>query len=152
MTRHPLLPLIAVLTALALAACSSEPVAPDGGTEQGSVAQPPAPSSSSEAATQAAIPAAMLGTWDNVEGTCDPASDLLLTIEPDRLLFYESLGTVQSVTLSGGDVTLQLAMMGEGEEWQETATYRLLDGGAILESEFPAPGGTGALRRKRCDD
>ena len=93
----------------------------------------------------------MIGVWDYIEGTCDPASDLRLEIAPDHLTFYESYGTVQSVTRDGDDVTFALTMEGEGETWEESLTYRLAENGTILESDTRAPVGDGPLLRKRCE-
>ncbi|MEL1251301.1 hypothetical protein [Aurantiacibacter gilvus] len=155
MTKHPQIALLAVAAALSLSACSSEPeaTAPDAPvpSEASEVAATAGTGQAPEGTDSEGIPAAMLGVWDYVEGTCDPASDLRLEIAPDHLTFYESYGTVQSVTRDGDDVTFALAMEGEGETWQESLTYRLVEGGTILESDMPAPVGEGQLRRKRCE-
>lgn len=143
MTKFPIIALLAAATALSLAACSpgSEEPAPD----------VPADDPATDIAASESIPAAMLGTWDYVAGTCDPASDLRLEIAPGQLVFYEAVGEVLSVSHAGDDVTFALAMEGEGETWEESLTYRLVEGGEVLESDMPAPTGDGFLRRKRCE-
>ena len=99
----------------------------------------------------AAIPAAFRGSWDFAEGRCDPASDLYLKIEPTRVTFYESSGRASDITVTGnGGVSMDLAMRGEGETWEETANFRLsADGDRLISGGQQGPGG-GEMIRKRC--
>lgn len=149
MTKLTKIAMLAAASALSLSACSSEteePTSDAPATGETSVA-----AAEPEAADADGIPAGMLGVWDYIEGTCDPASDLRLEIAPDHLLFYEAYGEIQAVTRDGDAVTLALAMEGEGETWEESLTYRLADNGEILESDTRAPVGDGPLLRKRCE-
>lgn len=149
MTKTFAISLALAAATMALGACSSEPEtpAPEAG-ETAAEAPVDAPVTTPDAD---GIPADMLGVWDYVAGTCDPASDMRLEIAADHLTFYESYGTIQSVTRDGDDVTIALAMEGEGETWEESTTYRLVEGGTLLESSLPDPMGDGLMRRKRCE-
>ncbi|MBI1402260.1 MAG: hypothetical protein GC147_03485 [Porphyrobacter sp.] len=114
---------------LALAACGSPepapdapddtpiPVEPDGGIGDG--AGPPA-------ALAGTIPARFQGVWDAEGGDCSPASETRLEVGPDRLEYYESLGTVTGVEPSeGADALVTLAMEGEGQSWTDTVRLQL---------------------------
>lgn len=152
MTKLPKIALLAAAAALTLSACSSETEdAAPAETATGDAVETPAAEPAEDVAANEGIPADMLGVWDYVEGTCDPASDLRLEIAADHLTFYESYGEVQAVTRDGENVTISLAMEGEGETWDEDLTYRLTEGGTILESDLRAPVGDGPLLRKRCE-
>ena len=139
------------LAALALlAACSDDSATPTAETSATpATAEQPSPAATPEA--RDTIPAAYLGTWDYVDGTCDPMSDLLLEISPEQMIFYESMGEVRSVTQAADAIIVDLAMTGEGESWDNTQTFRLTDGGTILESDQPGVGGAEKLRRKKCE-
>jgi hypothetical protein len=73
------------------------------------------------------LPPGFVGRWGMTKADCDPNSLVvkgLLTITPDRLKFWESKGSVQRIVRhSPYDVTLELAMTGEGQSW--TSTTRL---------------------------
>lgn len=131
--KHALLP----LAVLALAACSQGtdeapapeetmmPVEPDGGIGDG--AGPP------QAVPADTIPQAFLGVWDYVEGTCDPASDLRVEIGPRSMQFYESHGEVTQIVVNGPQrIVVDLAMEGEGENWQMSRAFVLSDDGNRL--------------------
>ena len=131
-----------------LAACSGQDGAQDAATGDDAAA----PAAAASTATLNEIPAAFLGYWDYVEGTCANWSDAQLTIEPRRLQFYESSGDVTSVRQPDATtIVLTMAMTGEGDSWTEESTYRLLDGGQVLESSFDGPDAGEPFRRKRCE-
>lgn len=147
------------LTLLALAACSP---AADGNAEdpaletkaaESAVSSPSAPAATSDVTAErmTTIPSAYLGVWDFIDGNCNPDSDLRLKIAPDALTYYESYGEVQSLDVVGDAITVTMSMEGEGETWESRETFRLVDNGTILESNLPAPGGDGNLRRKKCE-
>ena len=143
---------IALPASLALAACSAEPgepaeptpdetmlpVEPDGGIGDGAGPLQVEPDT---------IPAAFLGVWDYVEGTCNPASDLRVEITPRGMQFYESYGEVTRVEVDSPQrIVVSLAMEGEGEKWQMTRRFTLsedettLTPSAVDEEQFePMP-------------
>lgn len=141
---------LAALAALALlGACSSEEPAPQASASQPAAATSATPSASpAPTAELTEIPAAFRGYWDAETGSCANWSDGQLTIEARRVQFYESLGEVTALSQPAPDtLVIDFAMSGEGDTWTEQATYRLLDGGQVLESSF-SDGDT--FRRKRC--
>lgn len=144
----------AALGALALlAACSGEEPAPQAtASEPTSVASAAPTASATPGAALTTIPAAFQGYWDAVDGQCATWSDAQLTIKPDSLIFYESMGEVTAVRQPDAEtIVVSMAMSGEGDSWTEETTYRLLDGGTVLESDFTTDDGGEPFRRKRCD-
>lgn len=140
----------ALATLALLAACTSEEPAPETPDSEPSATTAASPTQSApSAAALTEIPAAFRGYWDAETGQCANWSDAQLTIEARRVQFYESLGEVTSLSQPAPDVlVIDFAMSGEGDTWTEQATYRLLEGGQVLESTF---GDGEAFRRKRCD-
>ncbi|MGB3710539.1 MAG: hypothetical protein WA985_02505 [Erythrobacter sp.] len=97
------------------------------------------------------IPRRFHGVWDYAQGTCDPASDLRVEIEDDRITFYESLGEVDEVTVrSASEVAVELDMEGEGESWENTLLLTLSDDGETLTPRN-ADGSDNPMPRTRCD-
>ena len=119
------------------------PVEPDGGIGDGA---PPLPE------LIGTIPPRFRGVWDNVEGSCAPASDLRLEVGEGSITFYESAGQLTGIEDSGAaSVIVMLAMEGEGETWEERRELVLEDGGARLLVLDPADASAGRdLPRKRC--
>ena len=122
-------------TALALAACGGVPqqeaAAPEPApaTTAGSILKEPASGSTAGSA----IPAQFIGAWDAETGTCDPASDLRLDINPQAIGFYESQGTlIRLAEAIDGSTVMELAMEGEGEQWQMARMFTLSDNGQTL--------------------
>lgn len=144
------------LAVLALAACSQEPgdapaaeetimpVEPDGGIGDG--AGPPGTGLADT------IPAAFLGVWDYVEGTCDPASDLRVEIAPTSMQFYESYGAVTRVEVaSPQSIIVGLAMEGEGETWQMERMFTLSDDGETLTPTSPGEDQFEPMPLEKCE-
>lgn len=143
--------LIALAPLALLAACSGEEPAPEATTSEPAPQASATPSATPAVteATLAEVPAAFLGYWDNVDGQCAIWSNAQLTIEPRRLTFYESTGDVTAVRQPDpATIVVSMAMSGEGDTWTEESTYRLVDGGKVLESSFDHGN---PFRRKRCD-
>ena len=70
-----------------------------------------------------------------------------LTVEPDQLIFHESVGVVQSVNQQAdGRLQVQAAFTGEGESWTRTLSFRPSADGARLTI---VTDGT-AVTRKSC--
>lgn len=148
---HPALPL-----ALLLAACSGAndeaaqpdpsetamPVEPDGGIGDGAGPPPVAADT---------IPAAFLGVWDYIEGTCNPASDLRIEIKPESMHFYESIGEVTGVEVESADrIVVSLAMEGEGEKWEMSRAFTLSQGGERLTPTAVGDDAFEPMPLKRC--
>jgi hypothetical protein len=134
-----------------LVGCSSEETTTEGAAHD-VAAQPGDSPAVTPPATLVEIPAAFLGYWDYTEGQCAVWSDAQLTIEPRRLQFYESTGQVTAVRQPDATtIIVSMAMSGEGDTWAEEATYRLLNGGQVLESSFDGPDAGEPFRRKRCE-
>ena len=128
-----LLPIVAVLTACSSESEQAEPDAPPP-TAVASNEVDPAPILTPVEVT--AIPARFLGVWDSVEGNCTATSDLRMDVRPREIEFYESLGTVEKVTVESPQAALiTLDMAGEGETWQVTNRFVLIEGGARLVAE-----------------
>lgn len=72
------------------------------------------------------IPALLRGRWGLTAADCDPGrSDAkgLMRVGPDRVRFYESSGTVQSVETSNPNTaTIDFAFTGEGMNWERRIT------------------------------
>lgn len=137
-----------------LAACSAEEPAPEATASEpaAQVSASPSATPAPTGATLTEVPAAFRGYWDYVDGQCAVWSDAQLTVEAKRLTFYESTGEVTAARQPDADtVVLTMTMSGEGDTWTEETTYRLLDGGTILESNFTQAEGGEPFRRKRCD-
>lgn len=109
------------------------PVEPDGGIGNGAGPIPtaaetvePAPSPTPDIEQPQPIPADYHGVWDHVDGSCAPESDLRMEISADKIVFYESVGTVTSlISEPNGDRIVTLAMSGEGETWTETLRLQM---------------------------
>ncbi|EGF90403.1 hypothetical protein ABI_34240 [Asticcacaulis biprosthecium C19] len=127
---------------LGLAACT--PGVETVSTASSDVAsQAPAASVMTPVATGDGIPDAFTGRWDASTAACASTSDMKLVIKPKELEFYESSGSVQSVTMaSPTDITAVAAMSGEGEQWQRTLRMELGDSGKTLTID----GGVGGVR------
>lgn len=100
----------------------------------------------------AVLPEAFVGRWDADAAACSTpgASDLGLTITPDRLRFHESVASPGDVErLDADTVRASFEFEGEGERWQATHTLRLQDAGNTLTLE--GPDGPGVVR-VRCTD
>lgn len=126
------------LAALALAACSSsdEP-SETASPESEAPAAMPEPSASSEPASLSdAIPAAIQGRWGLVPADCTSTrgdAKGLLVIGPEKLTFYESVGTLGTVK-EGGDKRLlaSFAYTGEGMSWTREEELVVNEGGKEL--------------------
>lgn len=122
------------------------PVEPDGGIGDGA-----GPPGMMPGQASSIIPARYHGVWDNREGTCARNSDLRIEVSGEEVLFYESVGSAMSA-LEEDDIThVDLAMEGEGEEWTQTLSFKLVDGGdglVLVDPELPE--GYTEITLKRC--
>lgn len=157
--RLPLLVSIALL-----GACNaSEPdtVAPD--EELASEATAPAPVPTAPAATQPPpaavtanqIPPSLQGRWGLVAADCEPGradAKGLLVISPTRLEFYESVGTLATIT-EGTDSRIRgsFGFTGEGMEWQRDVTLDVQDGGkTLIRREYGEDAAPGPFKYMKC--
>jgi hypothetical protein len=143
---------LAPLTLLCLAACSQPEEEPDAPAQPATVAPTSAAAPVEPVAQPAAptIPSAYRGAWDWTGRTCDLTSDLRMEISPQEIIFYESAGTVKAVREEAGQLLIDLAMQGEGMEWEQTTVLRLVESGTLLETQHEDPTGEGLMRLKRC--
>ena len=136
---------LALPAVLALAAC-------DGGTQSAGVSTEEAEaagnivgnSSSSKPSSRATadapaptqIPAAMRGRWGLVAADCEPGRDDakgLLTVTADKLEFYESVGTLDSIIESAPTrIRASFDFEGEGQTWERDGMLEIQDGGDTL--------------------
>lgn len=140
---------VSFVATLMLAACSDSEPAPSETTS-------PAPTAATPSSFPSAPPQVMVipdrfhGIWDYVEGSCDPASDMRTEIAERGITFYESHGAVTGLKVQSPEqITVELAMQGEGEKWEMIRTFILSENDTILT---PTGGGdTGApMPLKRC--
>ncbi|MEM6474619.1 MAG: hypothetical protein AAF687_00485 [Pseudomonadota bacterium] len=99
------------------------------------------------------IPARYQGVWDYVEGTCARESDARKEISGKEIIFYESIGTVTSVTPEGDDVVVALDMEGEGETWTQSFRLSLSGTGSderLSTSDGEKPKAVDDYPSKRC--
>ena len=141
------------LTALAvvtLSACSQS--GPDHDVPAIRKTSAPTPPPVPAQAGQPEIPERFRGVWDYVEGNCDPASDLRMTVLPREIEFYESHGRITGVMVGGPDiVTVELAMEGEGETWTMQRRFTLTEGGNRLIPEALGDDQFEPMPLKRCE-
>ena len=119
----------------------------------GSVTAPAADARGRAAAVSSSIPSAMRGRWGMTLADCDgPGGGAkgLLTIEPDRLTFYESSATLVDVTERSDDYLRgAFAFVGEGMEWRRDMML-LREGDVLLRREFGPDAMRGGQRYMRC--
>lgn len=117
--------------------------------------QSPVPLPTASPSPIAAIPADFRGRWGMVPNDCDPKradNKGLLTIAGNRLSFYESRGTADTIRqLEPTRIGFDLPMRGEGMTWSEPTTLTLLDDGKTLVREVTgSPDRAGSFRYSRC--
>lgn len=105
----------------------------------------------SAAPEEGPIPAAFIGVWDYVGGSCDPASDMRLEISQESLVFYESVGQVRSAQTEDDTLRVDLAMSGEGETWRDQMQFTLMDDGTLHMVNAATPDALDEYPRKRCE-
>lgn len=149
---------------LALAACNSQapeqPVtnATETGTTTTAPPTPPSeptvsPTASTPAATE--IPAVMQGRWGLVAADCEAGradAKGLVTIGPQRMAFYESVGTLDTIEEQAeGRLRGRFSFTGEGMAWTRTIGLELQDGGNTLVRTDNSPEAeAGPLRYGKC--
>lgn len=152
------LPLILPAAFLLVVACTAEEAPPPANEAaeaevEGELASAPPPVANvampSNPGTSAAstIPVAFFGEWNAQPSACGSATETRLRIEPARLHFHESSGTVREVKIeSDRAIEVTAAYEGEGESWTSKRRLALsADGGTLTTS-----GDGSSLVRTRC--
>lgn len=151
---------------LALAACSDPSPEPDASatpsmapivSESEAFAPPVAPGASASASSlaEASFPMAMRGRWGMNSADCDPAradNKGLMTVGPDSVKFYESVGEI-GVVADRTESVLRAVFdyEGEGMEWKRDARYELADGGkTLILTEYGDDAPQGPRRYSQC--
>jgi hypothetical protein len=149
---------IAALALLSLAACNDttvpEPMASDAAVPAPAPSTPPPPAPS-EAAEPDTIPAAVQGRWGLGPNDCEPSRDDakgLLTIGPDTLTFYESVGKLGRIEeIDASRIRAKFEFTGEGMTWTRDEVLDAQDGGkTLIRREYGEDAAPGPLRYMRC--
>ena len=126
------------------------PVEPDGDIGNGA-----GPGQAGGEASAEGIPEPLRGRWGLVAADCDATrSDAkgLLTVSPDKLTFYESVGTLGSATeRTPLRLRATFEFTGEGMSWSRDMLLEVQDGGkALVREEFGADAAPKPFRYIRC--
>lgn len=112
----------------------------------------PQPTASASPATLKAFPVAFQGRWGLVPNDCQRGradAKGLMEVAPTTLRFYESRGTVRSLTQPRPDrIEATLAFTGEGMNWTATQALTLIRDGLVLVREERDP--PSSLRYTKC--
>ena len=80
-----------------------------------------------------AIPKQFRGDWAGSRAQCGRASESSLSVDANRVSFYESQGPVEAVKrINDREVEVDLELSGEGEVQRVTLRFRLSDNGRTL--------------------
>lgn len=147
---------LSLLALAALAACDSgvdRAEEPAGPTDQ--VAEPATPAPTTVPSELDAIPAAFQGRWGLVAADCEPGrSDAkgLLTITPEKLEFYESVGTLDEIQEAAPErIRASFDFTGEGMTWRRDETLAVEDGGrTLIRRESGDDAAPGPFRYGKC--
>jgi len=147
--------------ALSLAACGSEPapeanVAPNAAVVEAPAPSPAPPVKGSNAAPGASvIPDVLRGRWGLTAEDCTSTrgdAKGLLEIGDTQLRFYESRGTLRTITeQSESRIAAEFDFEGEGQTWQRLVILESQDGGRTLaRREAGADSMKETLHYRRC--
>ena len=80
------------------------------------------------------IPEPFHGVWNSSREQCDaPYSDGRLTITADRYQFWETTGTVNTVTVTGElEITVTATKSSEGSSYEDTITFGISDDASLI--------------------
>lgn len=102
------------------------------------------------------IPDVMRGRWGLVAADCDPARDDakgLLTIGAEKLEFYESVGTLDTI-MEAEPTRIRAAFdfEGEGMTWDREVVLDVQDNGrTLVRREYGADAAPGPFRYAKCN-
>jgi hypothetical protein len=158
--------LFAVTAALALAACSKEPDAPEtqaaatqtevvSEEEPGAPSEAPAPQASPSEIAADAIPEAVRGRWGLVPADCTSTrgdAKGLLEVSADQLKFYESVAKLGTIKEAGESrIRATFAYTGEGQSWtQDVVLDAQDDGKTMIRRDYGKDAMPGPLKYTRC--
>jgi hypothetical protein len=154
--------LIAAVAALPLAACgdTTEPAPEPADTVADATPLEPTPDATTtpppgETTDPRTIPAAIQGRWGLTEADCEPGradAKGLLTISGDRLEFYESVGTLDSIDEAGPNrIRADFDFTGEGMTWERDIALDLQDGGqTLVRREYGEGAAADAFSYSKC--
>lgn len=155
------LPLLATLSALALAACdsgTSEPTDAATTAPEATTAALPLPEDTalvSPVSSTVTIPAALQGRWGMVAADCEPGradAKGLLVIDGTRLEFYESVGTLGEIEEAGETrLRADFDFTGEGMTWDRDVLLEAQDGGeTLIRREYGVDAAPDPFRYSKC--
>ena len=132
---------------------TAEDAAAAGNLAENSSVGPAPTESATPAPTQ--IPAAIQGRWGLVPGDCTSTrgdAKGLLAISADKLEFYESVGTLDTIMdAEPTRIRATFDFEGEGMTWQREVVLDAQDGGATLvRREYGEDAAPGPLRYAKC--
>jgi hypothetical protein len=157
-------PLLATISLLTLAACDG--ATPESGEDAGVATEETAAAESLPTSTATpeptaspattTIPPAIQGRWGMVAADCEPGRDDakgLLTISATKLQFYESVGTLATITeASDTRIRAMFDFTGEGMTWQRDAVLDVQDAGkTLIRREYGDDAAPGAFRYTKCE-
>jgi hypothetical protein len=101
------------------------------------------------------IPAVMRGRWGLVAADCDPSRDDakgLLAIGADKLEFYESVGTLDTIMeAEPARIRAAFDFEGEGMTWEREIVLDLQDDGkTLIRREYGEDAAPGPFRYSKC--
>ena len=151
---------------LALAACDNGTQSADTTTEEAaaqgdladnsSIAPTPSPTADDGTPAPTEIPAALRGRWGLVPGDCTSTrgdAKGLLTITGDKLEFYESVGTLDTI-MEAEPTRIRAAFdfEGEGMTWDREVVLDVQDdGAALIRREYGDDAAPGPFRYAKCN-
>ncbi len=146
---------LAASAVVLLAACggAESPEEPAGDLELTVSATDAATSDAEPEVEPSLIDAAYQGVWDYEGGTCAPESDMRMEVTATDITYYESYGRVTGTRPDGDDLIVDLAMEGEGQEWNESQRLSILGNGTARRlhvTNGDTPKALDEYPRKRC--
>lgn len=91
------------------------------------------------AASREAVPDVFLGLWAGAPSDCghdDHSDEMMMTITPSEIRFYESAGEIINIEIHGpSEITVRLELWGEGESWEEELRLTVSQKGKLLQTE-----------------
>ncbi len=121
-----------------------------------SVAPAPSPPPDTGTPAPTELPDVMRGRWGLVPADCTSTrgdAKGLLTIGPDKLQFYESVGTLDTIMEAEPNrIRASFQFEGEGMTWQREVTLDVQDEGTtLIRREYGEDAAPGPFRYTKCN-